>query len=79
MKDQEFNREALAKEWLELSEKTKGEFVNPKDVRRMEAITSLLMTEGASEDIKFNFLKGRGGKKGANITKGTSDTRLKYK
>ncbi len=62
-------REKLNQEYLELSEKVKGEFVNPKDIRRMDEITSLLITDGESDKIRFKFLKGRGGKMGMN-TKG---------
>lgn len=67
MKEDE--REKLEQEWKALSEKVKGEFVSPVDVRRMDEITSLLMTDGASSGVKFKFLKGRGGNKGLN-TKG---------
>jgi hypothetical protein len=63
-------RTALENEWKEISEKLKGEFVNPKDLRRSEEITSLLMTDGNSGNIKFNFLKGRGYSKGLNVKKG---------
>ena len=45
------------------------EFVNPKDMRRKDEITSLLMTDGENANIKFNFVKGRGGNKGMNVTK----------
>lgn len=62
-------RDALEKEWAEITERLKGQFVNPKDMRRKEEITSLLMTDGENANIKFNFAKGRGGKKGLNITK----------
>lgn len=63
-------REKLEREWKELSEKIKTtELIDPKDVRRMGTITSLLMTDGESGNVKFNFLKGRGGKKGLNAKK----------
>ena len=62
-------RMALEQEWAEINERLKGEFVNPKDMRRKDAITSLLMTDGENANIKFNFLKGRGGNKGMNVTK----------
>jgi hypothetical protein len=62
-------RAALEIEWAEINEKLKGEFVNPKDMRRKDEITSLLMTDGENANIKFNFLKGRGGNKGMNVTK----------
>lgn len=67
MSDQE--REALNSEWLMLQEKLKGDFVNPKDLKRSEEITSLLMTNGESANVKFNFIKGRGYNKGLNATK----------
>ena len=62
-------RTALEQEWQEIQERLKGEFINPKDIRRKDEITSLLMTDGESKDIKFNFVKGRGGNKGMNATK----------
>ena len=62
-------RMALEQEWQEIQERLKGEFINPKDMRRNDEITSLLMTDGESKDIKFNFVKGHGGNKGMNITK----------
>ena len=62
-------RTALEQEWAEINERLKGEFVNPKDMRRKDEITSLLMTDGESKDVKFNFVKGRGGNKGMNVTK----------
>lgn len=63
-------REKLEQEWRDLSQKIKGaEFIDPKDTRRMDSITSLLMTDGESENIKFNFLKGRGYSKGLNAKK----------
>lgn len=61
-------RMALEQEWAQINERLKGEFVNPKDMRRKEEITSLLMTDGENANIKFNFLKGRGGNKGMNVT-----------
>lgn len=62
-------RIVLEQEWAEINERLKGEFVNPKDIRRKEEITSLLMTDGKNSNIKFNFIKGRGGNKGLNVTK----------
>jgi hypothetical protein len=62
-------RTILEQEWKEINERLKSEFVSPKDMRRKDEITSLLMTDGESSNIKFNFLKGRGGKKGMNVTK----------
>lgn len=63
-------REKLEQEWNDLSQKINdSEFIDPKDARRMDSITSLLMTDGESENIKFNFLKGRGYSKGLNAKK----------
>lgn len=66
----QLEREKLGHEWRELYQKTKtAEFIDPKDVRRMDSITSLLMTNGESESVKFNFVKGRGYSKGLNAKK----------
>jgi hypothetical protein len=62
-------RTALEQEWEEITLRLSGDFVNPKDLRRKDEITSLLMTDGESPNIKFNFVKGRGGNKGLNSTK----------
>lgn len=63
-------RESLEKEWKNLQNKMQSsQFVDPKDVRRSEQITSLLMTDGESDSIGFNFVKGRGYKKSLNISK----------
>lgn len=63
------DRLALEQEWAQINERLKCEFVNPKDMRRKDEITSLLMTDGENANIKFNFVKGRGGHKGMNVTK----------
>jgi len=60
---------ALEKEWKEINERLKDEFPNPKDVRRKDEINSLIMTDGESKDVKFKFIRGRGGNIGMNITK----------
>ena len=63
-------RTNLENEWKELTERLeKSQFPNPKDMRRKEEITSFLVTDGESGNIKFNFLRGRGGKKGMNVHK----------
>ena len=62
-------KENLEKEYAEIMDRLNGEFPNPKDMRRKEEITSLLLTDGERSDIKFNFVKGRGYKKGLNATK----------
>ena len=56
-------RSKLETEWSELSIKCKAEFVDPKDIRRMDEITSLLMTDGQRSDIRFNFIKGKESKR----------------
>lgn len=70
MTDEE--RSKLENEWREIQERLKGDFPNPKDIRRSEEITSLLVTNGESSDIRFKFVRGRGGNKGMN-TKGYHD------
>jgi hypothetical protein len=63
-------REKLNTEWLELKDKTmNAQFVSPVDIRRMDQITSSLMTDGQSDSIQFKFVKGRKVGKGMNITK----------
>lgn len=65
-------REALEKEFLEIQERLTGEFIDPKDMRRKDQITSLLMTDGQSDNIKFKLLKSgsRSGHKGLYTKKG---------
>lgn len=64
-------RTKLENEWKKLRKRLEeAKFSNPKDMRRKDEITSLLMTDGENANIKFNFLKGRGGKMGMNIKKG---------
>jgi hypothetical protein len=71
MSDEE--RIALHTEWKGLIEKMeKATFIDPQDMRRKEEITSLLMTNGQSNSIKFNFVRGRRSSKGLN-TKGYND------
>lgn len=66
-------REKLNAEWLELRAKTsKAKFVDPKDLRRMDEITSLLLTDGESSTTRFVTIKGRQVRKGMN-TKGYYD------
>lgn len=63
-------REKLEQEWKDLNEKlSTAEFPDPKDMRRKDTITSLLMTNGENGAIAFNFVRGRGGNKGMNVTK----------
>ena len=62
-------REQLEAEWKELNERIRGEFPNPKDFRRMDEITSLLMTDGKRSDVKFNFVKGKDSKRVTSFTR----------
>jgi hypothetical protein len=66
-------RTKLEDEWKELNEKLRtSQFPSPKDMRRKEEITSLLMTNGESGKIQFKFVRGRQVTKGLN-TKGYHD------
>ena len=56
---QEYNRDALEQELSELREKLKGDFVSPKDMRRVEAITSLLLTDGDTDKLILKVGKHR--------------------
>jgi hypothetical protein len=63
-------REKLESEWKYLQEKNSAATsVNPSDMRRMDQITSLLMTDGESDSVKLNFVKGRPVTKGMNFSK----------
>lgn len=63
-------RDKLEKEWKELSDRlSDARFPDPKDIRRKEEITSLLMTNGENANIKFKFVKGRKATQGLS-TKG---------
>ena len=42
---------------------------DPKDIRRIDAINSLLMTNGETENLQWKTVKGRGGNKGLNAKK----------
>lgn len=72
MTDEE--RVTLENEWLTLKEKmSKAQFVDPKDVRRVDEITSLLVTNGESGAVKFKFVKGR------KVTTGSNNNKLYYR
>ncbi|MFW6219764.1 MAG: hypothetical protein ACOC33_02905 [bacterium] len=47
----------------------KARFADPKKVRRIDAINSLLMTDGETETLQWKTVKGRGGNKGLNAKK----------
>lgn len=53
----------------EITERLKGQFVNPKDMRRADEIKSLLLTNGETKSITFSAVRGRGGNKGLNAKK----------
>ena len=63
-------RTALQAESNQITERMKGDFVDPKDFRRQAAITSLLLTDGQTEKVELKFVRGRGGNKGLNVKKG---------
>jgi|LakMenEpi03Aug12_release.lakeMendotaPanAssembly.Ray.scaffolds.fasta_scaffold699123_2 hypothetical protein len=65
----EEQRKNLEQEWSELQEQLKQEFCSPKVLRRIDEITSLLMTDGESADVKFNFLKGKDSKRVTSFTR----------
>ncbi len=46
-------------------------FIDPKDMRRVDAITSLLLTDGATDDLKITTVRkgSRAGTKGLNSAK----------
>ena len=46
-------------------------FIDPKDMRRVDAITSLLLTDGETEELKITTERkgSRAGTKGLNSTK----------
>ena len=62
-------RQTLQQELAELQQRLKGEFTSPKDFRRKDEIISLLMTDGESSTVKFNFVKGRESKRVTSFTK----------
>lgn len=64
--------EELNKELEEIEKKLRGEFINPKDIRRKDEIISLLLTNGESSDIRFKVTKG---KKSQRVTSFTRDRR----
>ena len=47
----------------------KSKFVDPKDMRRVDQINSLLLTDGKTENLRWKTVKGREHKKGLNATK----------
>lgn len=67
-------KDNFEKELYEINERLKGDFVNPKDMRRKDAIQSLMMTDGASANAEF-IVKRRGN----GIGKGTHNLRCGIK
>lgn len=65
-------RQKLISERIEIEEKLKGDFINPKDIRRLDAIRSLLLTDGESENVQLKFGKPR---KSERVTSFTRDRR----
>lgn len=68
MNEQE--RQELIEERDEIRlELNNARFADPKKVRRIDAINSLLMTDGETENLQWKTVKGRGGNKGLNAKK----------
>lgn len=66
-------RQTLIEEKNQLELKMKqSEFINPKDMRRVNAITSLLLSDGKTEDIRLVF---KNGKESTRVTSFTKDRR----
>lgn len=66
----EEQRELLITERDEIRLKNENSrFADPKDIRRIDAINSLLMTDGETENLQWKTVKGRGGNKGLNAKK----------
>lgn len=65
-----FKKEALIREsdGLQLNVKN-SEFVSPKDMRRIDLINSLLLTDGESENITFKAGKPRESNRATSFTR----------
>lgn len=46
-------RNELISERTEIEQRLNAKFVNPKDIRRIDEIRSLLLTDGASDKVMF--------------------------
>jgi hypothetical protein len=44
-------------------------FISPEDIRRIDAINSLLMTDGETDKLQWKTTKGRGYRQGLNFKK----------
>ena len=65
-------RQLLTSERTEIEERLKCDFPNPKDVRRLDAIRDLLLTDGKCNDLQLKFGKPR---KSERVTSFTRDRR----
>lgn len=59
----------LENEWKEVCDRLNGDFPTPKDMRRKDEITSLLMTDGQTEKVKFNFVRPKQSNRVTSFTK----------
>lgn len=50
----QYNPNELLAERLELERRAKDGLLTPKEVRRLDEITSLLMTDGKSDQVTFS-------------------------
>lgn len=66
------DRQKLISERAEIEERLNGDFPNPKDVRRFDAIRDLLLTDGKCDDLQIKFGKPR---KSERVTSFTRDRR----
>lgn len=56
-------------ELAEIEERLKGDFVNPKDMRRKDEIISLLISDGEKSDVRFSVKKGKNPQRVTRIIK----------
>lgn len=62
-------RQLLISERAEIEERLKGDFTNPKDVRRLDTIRDLLLTDGKCDDLKLKFGKPRKSERATSFTR----------
>lgn len=65
-------RQLLISERAEIEERLKGDFPSPKDIRRIDEIRSLLLTDGKCNDLQIKVVKTR---KSERVTSFTRDRR----
>lgn len=65
-------REFLINEQQEIEQRLKGDLQNPKDIRRLDEIRSLLLTDGKCNNLQFKIYKH---KKSERVTSFTRDRR----